>query len=49
VVQADSGRLVFTRTSTVGFTALELHLLADWMESPQFPRGLHTLLAPPEN
>ncbi|HTI99525.1 MAG TPA: hypothetical protein VL527_11635 [Dongiaceae bacterium] len=49
VVQADSGRLVLTRTSTVGFTALELHLLADWMESPQFPRGLHTLLAPPEN
>ena len=23
-------------------------LLADWLESPQFPRGLHTLLAQPE-
>jgi hypothetical protein len=33
----------FHRQSTVGFTALELHLLADWLESPQFPRGMHSL------
>ena len=34
--------------STIGLTALELHLLADWLESPQFPRGLHTFLAQPD-
>jgi hypothetical protein len=39
-------RLAFTRESTVGFTALELHLLANWMESPQFPRGTHAGLTP---
>jgi len=35
-------QLAFVRKSTVGFTALELHFLADWLESPQFPRGLHS-------
>lgn len=40
--------LSFVRTSTLGFSALELHFLADWLESPQFPVGLHTLLAPPD-
>ena len=40
--------LSFARQSTIGFTALELHLLADWLESPQFPHGLHTFLAPPD-
>jgi hypothetical protein len=39
-------RLSFARESTVGFTALELHLLADWLESPQFPRGTHSRLTP---
>jgi len=38
--------LSFVRTSTVGFTGFELQLLADWLESPDFPRGLHTLNAP---
>jgi hypothetical protein len=41
-------QLSFVRTSTLGFSALELHFLADWLESPQFPVGLHTLLAPPD-
>jgi hypothetical protein len=41
-------RLVLERNSTLGLNALELHLLADWLESPQFPRGLHTFLAPPD-
>jgi hypothetical protein len=41
-------RLVVERHSTLGLNALELHLLVDWLESPQFPRGLHTLLAPPD-
>ncbi len=39
-------RLSLVRTSTVGFTGAELQLLADWLESPNFPRGLHTLDAP---
>ena len=25
------------------FTAIELHLLADWLESSEFPRGMHSL------
>jgi hypothetical protein len=37
-------QLSFMRESSVGFSSFELHLLADWLESPQFPRGLHTLL-----
>ena len=40
-------RLSFARSSSVGFTGVELHLLADWLESLQFPRGLHTFTAPP--
>lgn len=41
-------QLSFTRTSSFGFTALELQLLADWLESPDFPRGLHSLNAEPD-
>ena len=48
VTQTGPEHLVFTRTSTLGLTALELHLFADWLESPQFPHGLHTFLAPPD-
>ena len=48
VVRHDPQTLALTRTSTIGFSALELHLLADWLESPKFPHGLHTFLAPPE-
>jgi hypothetical protein len=43
-----SNQLSFVRTSTIGFSALELHFLADWLESPQFPAGLHTFLAAPD-
>ena len=46
---ADSRRLELERDSTMGLNALELHLLADWLESPQFPCGLHTFLALPDN
>jgi hypothetical protein len=35
-------QLTFRRRATIGFTSLELHLLTDWLESPQFPRGLHS-------
>ena len=39
-------QLTFARVSTIGLTALEMHLLADWLESPQFPRGLNTFVGP---
>lgn len=48
VIRASPRQLSITRKSTIGLSAFELHLLADWLESPQFPRGLHTFLAPPE-
>jgi hypothetical protein len=34
------------RSATVGLSAIELHLLADWLESLDFPLGLHTTTAP---
>jgi hypothetical protein len=48
VTKTGPGQLSFLRQSGAGLTALELHLLADWLESPQFPCGLHTFLAPPD-
>jgi hypothetical protein len=47
VTQTGSSQLSVKRKSSVGFTAVELHLLADWLESPSFPRGLYSLTAPP--
>lgn len=47
--QTPSGNVAFSRRSSFGFTALESHLIIDWLESPQFPRGLHTFLAPRES
>ena len=47
ITQTGPNQLSFTRKSTIGFTGIELNLLADWLESPQFPRGLYTFLAPP--
>jgi hypothetical protein len=47
ITQTAPDRFAFNRNSTVGLTAVELHLLADWLESPEFPRGTFTLLAPP--
>ena len=49
VTMTGRDHLSFARTSSIGLTALELHVLADWFESPEFPRGLHTLLAPSPN
>jgi hypothetical protein len=40
------GKFVFTRQSTLGLTAAEIHLLVDWLESNRFPRGLRSLEAP---
>jgi hypothetical protein len=44
VTRTAPAELSFQRSSAIGFTAAELHLLADWIESPQFPAGLHSLL-----
>jgi hypothetical protein len=46
IIQDGPARLSFVRNSHSGFTGVELHLLADWLESPAFPRGLHSSLAP---
>ncbi|HEY5915650.1 MAG TPA: hypothetical protein VJA21_34120 [Verrucomicrobiae bacterium] len=32
----------FARGSGLGLTAIELHLMIDWLESPEFPGGLYT-------
>ena len=42
-------QLTLIRKSAIGLSAIELHLLADWLESPWFPLGLHSFLpAPPD-
>jgi hypothetical protein len=46
VTQTGPRQLSITRNSSIGFTAFELHGLADWLESPQFPRGSFSLLTP---
>jgi hypothetical protein len=46
VTLTEANQLTLFRRSTAGLTGAELQLLADWLESPQFPRGLHTLAAP---
>lgn len=33
-------RLAFKRSSTLGLTSVEIHLLSDWLESLHFPAGL---------
>ena len=43
----DSKRISAIRRSSIGLSSLELHFLADWLESPQFPAGLYTVLSPP--
>jgi hypothetical protein len=49
VTRTSAQQLAFARNSSIGLTALELNLLADWLDSPQFPRSLDTFLAPPDN
>jgi hypothetical protein len=46
VTISSSNRVHFARSSMLGFTGLELHLLSDWLESPSFPMGLHSFEAP---
>jgi hypothetical protein len=47
VTCTGTNQLSFFRKSTVGFTSAELQLLADWLESPQFPCGLYSLSPTP--
>jgi len=47
ITQTGPNQLSFSRTSSLGFTAVELNLLADWLESSRFPIGLYTLETPP--
>ena len=43
ITRTGPNQLDFSRSSTCGFTALELQLLADWIESARFPMSLHSL------
>jgi len=45
VTRTAPDELSFVRRSSIGFTSVELHLLADWLESPQFPRGFYSQAA----
>lgn len=42
VTKTGPSQLIIGRKSDTGFTSAELDFLADWLESPQFPRGLNT-------
>jgi len=42
VTRMEAQQLSLIRHSTLGLTALELHLLADWLESPRFPSGMYS-------
>lgn len=43
---AGPTKLSVKRRSITGFTAIELQFIADWLDSPDFPVGLHTFRAP---
>jgi hypothetical protein len=44
VTRTGPAQLSVARHSSLSVTAAELNWLADWLESPQFPRGLNTFL-----
>ena len=43
---ASPNSLYAGRVSGMGLTGFELEVLADWLESPEFPSGLHTFVSP---
>jgi hypothetical protein len=45
VIKSSPTELTLNRSSTIGFTAFELHILVDWLESPQFPTRLYTTVS----
>jgi len=48
VTRTGPETLELERKSSIGLTAPELHLLADWLESPTFPFGLHSTRVAPQ-
>ncbi len=47
VIRTSPTQLTLVRQSGIGATAFEIHFLGDWLESPDFPFGLHTFTAQP--
>jgi hypothetical protein len=47
ISQTQPDQLSLSRRSTIGFSSIELQFLVDWLESPTFPFGLTTFVAPP--
>jgi hypothetical protein len=45
-VMPSPDQIAFDRFATLGLTSFELHLFADWLESPNFPLGTHTTAMP---
>ena len=45
VTKTGPTTLALSRQSTLGLTAFELHLLVDWLESEEFPRRPHSVVA----
>jgi hypothetical protein len=39
ITRSSDREFSLTRSSSVGFTALEIQLFMDWLESPEFPAG----------
>jgi hypothetical protein len=46
ITRNGPAQVSLSRKSSVGLTGFELHLLADWLESPEFPRRPNTLVGP---
>ena len=44
ITQVGPDKLSLVRKSDLGFSAIELHLLADWLASPDFPFGTYSEL-----
>src|SRR4029077_12842521 len=45
VAKTGPNQLTLNRSSSMGLNAIELHLMADWIGSANFPRGIHTTVA----
>jgi hypothetical protein len=46
VTKTGPNQLTLDRNSSVGLNSTELGFLADWLESPIFPRGTYTMVVP---
>ena len=44
---ASSDTITFSRSSTLGLTGFEIHLLSEWLESPDFPVGMFSINSKP--